>query len=224
MTRTHRSPRQTLALRARRSLSLRARPVLEASLLSIAGAALLAACANPAVDARIEALGEEPLPDLADFQYHRAGQPCVLCHGEYEEEEPIMSIGGTIYQKAGSLLPADRVTVLVWDSSGDANLPRSAVTNCVGNFFFTKEEFNPVFPLHVEVSYEVVGSDDPRKQPMATRIGREGSCAGCHSEPPSELGSVTQASPGHVFASPNADTEFPPIAADCPVPPPTEAL
>ena len=39
--------------------------------LVLALAPLAAACANPAVDARIEELGEEPNPDLTDFQYHR---------------------------------------------------------------------------------------------------------------------------------------------------------
>ena len=182
--------------------------------LVLALAPLAAACANPAVDARIEELGEEPNPDLTDFQYHRAGQPCVLCHGEYEEEEPIMSVGGTIFQTRQKRIPVDGAVVRVWDSSGEA--ARTTTTNCVGNFWFPKEEWDPLFPLHVEVEYTVLVDGNPTKkiQPMAGRIGRDGSCAACHAD-----SKPTQGTPGRVFCTADETAAFPSIPADCPIQP-----
>jgi hypothetical protein len=174
-----------------------------------------ASCANPVADDRIEALGDEPLPDLEDFQFHRAGQPCVLCHGEYEAEGPIMSVGGTIYRSQLSKVPVEGATVRIWDAFG-ATWETS--TNCVGNFWVEKEDFDPAFPLHVEVEYLVVGDEIPQSQPMTSRIGRDGSCAGCHMD----LASPTQYSPGRVYASSNPAHVFPPISSLCPVPPPQE--
>jgi len=180
-------------------------------------AACVIGCANPAVDDRIEALGEEPLPDLNDFSYHRPGQPCVLCHGEYEEEDPIMSIGGTVFQTPKKRIPVENARVRVWDSSGEP--PRDKLTNCVGNFWFTKEEWNPLFPLHIEIEYQLEGDDDFRVQPMLSRVGRDGSCAGCHQDTPEPN---TQYSPGRVYCTQDEATKFRRIREDCPVPPPVE--
>lgn len=185
-----------------------------------AGAAGATGCANPIVDDRIEALGDEPLPDLEDFQYHRAGQPCVLCHGEYEAEGPIMSVGGTIYRSRQSRVPVEGALVKMWDAFGATH---TAVTNCVGNFWVEKDVFDPAFPVHVEVEYflaEELEKDEPKAkvQPMASRVSRDGSCAGCHQDLPT----ATQFSPGRVFASPDEAAIFPPISANCPVPPPQE--
>ena len=183
--------------------------------LLISTVALLAACANPAVEARIEALGEEPNPDLQDFQYHRPGQPCVLCHGEYEEEEPIMSLGGTIYQRLDDAMPVDGAKVIVYDSSGDP--PRTATTNCVGNFWFAKEDYDPLFPVHVEVRYPLADGTE-RLTPMNSRIGRDGSCASCHVIVGDKL--HTQSSPGRVFCTEDPTLFIKPVRTDCPVPPP----
>jgi hypothetical protein len=172
-------------------------------------------CANPVVDDEIDALGDEPLPDLEDFQFHRAGQPCVLCHGEYEAEGPIMSVGGTIYRSKLSKVPVEAAKVRIWDAFGAF---WETSTNCVGNFWVEKEDFDPAFPLHVEVAYKLEGEDLLKAQPMASRIGRDGSCAGCHQDIPSP----SQYSPGRVYASPDATDVFPPISSTCPVPPPQD--
>jgi len=190
-----------------------------ASLLLVAALGVLAVvaagCANPIADDRIEALGDEPLPDLEDFQYHRAGQPCVLCHGEYESEGPIMSVGGTIYRTRASRVPVEGARVKIWDAFGETY---EAITNCVGNFWVEKDVFDPSFPLHVEVSYVLQGDDEPKSQPMTSRVSRDGSCAGCHQDLPQP----TQYSPGRVFASNSEDDEFPAVSPNCPVPPPQE--
>ena len=169
-------------------------------------------CANPVVDDKIEALGDEPLPDLEDFQFHRAGQPCVLCHGEYESEGPIMSVGGTIYRSKLSKVPVEGAIVRIWDSFGAT---WETTTNCVGNFWVEKEDFDPAFPLHVEVAYQLEGGGPLKAQPMASRISRDGSCAGCHQD----IASPTQYSPGRVYASPNPADEFIPISTPAGDPP-----
>jgi len=172
-------------------------------------------CANPVVDDKIDLLGDEPLPDLEDFQFHRAGQPCVLCHGEYEAEGPMMSVGGTVYRSKLSKVPVEGAMVRMWDAFGAF---AEAKTNCVGNFWIEKEDFDPAFPLHVEVVYQLAAAGPLKTQPMASRISRDGSCAGCHQD----LASPTQFSPGRVYASPNPADEFPAISSLCPVPPPQD--
>ncbi|MEJ7732392.1 MAG: hypothetical protein WKG00_24705 [Polyangiaceae bacterium] len=201
--------RSLVALRRSGSCRLLA-PVLFGVLLAGAWG-----CANPVIDDKIEALGDEPLPDLEDFQFHRAGQPCVLCHGEYESEGPLMSVAGTLYQSRASKVPVENATVRIWDSFGAT---WETTTNCVGNFWVEKEDFDPAFPLHVEVVYQLAGAGPPKAQPMATRISRDGSCAGCHQD----IASPTQFSPGRVYASPNPADAFPPISSTCPVIPPQD--
>jgi hypothetical protein len=174
-------------------------------------ACLALGCANPAVDSRIEALGEEPNPDLQDFQYHRPGQPCVLCHGEYEEEDPVMSVGGTIFQTPMNRLPVEGAVIRIWDSAGET---RTATTNCVGNFWIPKEEWDPLFPLHVEVEYQAAGSDTFRVEPMATRISRDGSCATCHQDMTPK---TQQYTPGWVYCTVDPTFQFRPVSQDCPV-------
>lgn len=154
-----------------------------------------AACGNRAIDSRIEALGPEA-PGIAPSEFHRPGQPCVLCHSDYEGAEPEISVGGTIFgtpSKDGSLpVVVEKAVVTLVDSEGEV---RTATTNCAGNFFLTKEQWNPSFPLKVEVNYP--DPADPTRirpaLPMQSRISRDGSCAGCHH------GQRTQASPGFVF-------------------------
>jgi hypothetical protein len=180
-------------------------------------------CGNPAVDARIEALGEEN-PNVEPSQYHRPGQPCVLCHSEYEGEEPLMSVGGTIFGTSGERVPVEGVIVKMWDSSGSYF---EAVTNCIGNFYVEKEKWDPNFPLHVEMEYPVPGAVDPetgqtetRVISMGTRISRDGSCAGCHVDNKLDM-SATQGSPGRVYCVDQATADadaivFKPPSASCP--------
>lgn len=188
-----------------------------AALLGLAGLA----CGNRAVDAKIEALGPED-PGVSPSEYHRPGQPCLLCHGEYGGASPPMSIAGTIFATpAGdgeSPIPAEGALVSVTDSFGRVF---QATTNCTGNFFFEKSQ-NPAFPLHAEIECKPGGglgcsstdfNDGCDRQVMTTRISRDGSCAGCH------VGNRSQGSPGWVFCS--LEQTSPPFqrpGPDCPGP------
>src|SRR5262245_45902070 len=114
---------------------------------SVILSALLAGCGNPTVDDEIAALGEEK-EGVPPSQYHRPGQPCVLCHGPYEGADPEMSLAGTIYATAAEPVAIEGARVLVTDSVG---MKVEKSTNCAGNFFWTAEEYAPSFPLKVEI-------------------------------------------------------------------------
>jgi hypothetical protein len=51
-----------------------------------------------------------------------------------------------------------------------------APTNSVGNFYIDKEEWDPVFPVKVEVYRK----DVAKPATMNSTIGRDGGCATCH--------------------------------------------
>jgi hypothetical protein len=112
-----------------------------------------------------EAKGEEPGPT------HRRGQPCLTCHGGKGPGSPEFSVAGTVYAVRGGSDVAPGVTVVITDLDGRS---KSVVTNRAGNFFIEKEQWDPVFPLHVRLE----GGDKPKE--MISRIGGNGSCASCH--------------------------------------------
>jgi hypothetical protein len=180
--------------------------------LALAAAGLwLAGCANPVVDDQIDALGPE-VPGVAPSEFHRPGQPCVLCHGEYGGAEPEMSIGGTIFavparNARSHPVPVKNATVTLTDTTGD---PVTTRTNCVGNFFFEREKYNPSFPIRAVVEVEVPGTSEKIRKVMATRISRDGSCAGCHQ------GAQGETSPGWVWMVDAEVNPFPEPDASCP--------
>ncbi|MRG96781.1 hypothetical protein [Polyangium spumosum] len=185
------------------------RTVLASSLFALS---LVLGCGNRAVDERITQLGEED-PNVPVGEFHRPGQPCVLCHGEYLRENPIMSVGGTIYAyptktREEKPLPVEGVKVKLTDSFGEQF---EVSTNCAGNFFIEKEAWNPAFPLRAEIEYPVPGElESTKRVVMSTRISRDGSCAGCHTDNP------TQGSPGWVYcAETQTDPPFPPQSPSC---------
>lgn len=189
----------------------RSRAALPVALAAAALGALVAGCGNPAVDARLTALGEEK-PGVEPSEFHRPGQPCVLCHSKYEGAHPEISVGGTIFgspAKVKGELPVavENAVVTLTDAEG---VVRTATTNCAGNFFLTKEMWNPSFPLRVEVAYQAPGGDVGEMRPappMSSRINRDGSCGSCHN------GLTSQGSPGFVFCEEAPEVPFkPPLA------------
>ena len=56
-----------------------------------------------------------------------------------------------------------------------------------GNFFISKDEFDPAYPVRAELwGPAAPGSEDiVQLIPMSTRIGRDGSCGTCHVDPAS---------------------------------------
>jgi hypothetical protein len=176
----------------------------------IALACVLAAagCGDAFRDPQIEALGGE-FPGTTPSQFHRPGQPCVLCHDSYEGAEPELSIGGTLFyfppDGAGFPVTTPGFVVSIVDSKGKSF---NAEVNCFGNFFIEKSVFEPAYPILTEVLQRDEETGELRtNQQMNSRIGRDGSCAACHVDPKSWL------SPGPVFVA-GAPEDFDPPAPD----------
>src|SRR5690606_33596927 len=94
------------------------RAALSIPLVAALAALGATACGDPVLDARIEALGGE-VDGVEPGEFHRPGQPCVLCHGKYGGEEPEMSVGGTIFaipttpDNENEVIPVEGVKVLL---------------------------------------------------------------------------------------------------------------
>jgi hypothetical protein len=161
------------------------RPVMLSALL--AAAALLGAChPDPVHSDKVAAQGPED-PGIPTGPLHRAGQPCLVCHGDAGPASMVMSFAGTLYQDSKSRKPLEGAIVQVFDSAGHKT---ATATNCMGNFFIQKRSFDPVWPAWVQVQY----AGQPVQ--MNSPIFRDGSCADCHHDPPS------RASAGHVYYAP----------------------
>jgi len=139
--------------------------------VAIVVAAILAACGDPVHSNEVDALGPEK-NGVSPGPNHRPGQPCVICHGSSGPASPQFAIGGTIYLVKGQPDPAPGVTVKITDSRGQT---RTATTNKVGNFYILASDWDPLPPHTVELGY--TGGYTAN---MGTKIGRDGSCAGCH--------------------------------------------
>jgi hypothetical protein len=146
-----------------------------AALVSCVASLLAAAsCVDATHDAQVQALGGEA-PGVPPGPNHRAGQPCVLCHGEAGPASALFSVAGTVYETQGQTAPAVGADVMLVDSNGK---PFTARTNSVGNFFLTPSAYAPTFPLKVTVQQGML------MLPMLGVVGRDGSCAACHANPP----------------------------------------
>jgi len=93
-------------------------------------------------------------------------------------------VAGTIYGALDSPAVLAGVGVTLADESGAIH---TASTNSAGNFYIAASDWQPTFPLRVVIDYGGITA------PMSTIIGRDGSCAGCHYDPPSRI------SPGRVY-------------------------
>lgn len=148
-------------------------------------ALVAAACASPTNDEAYEALGGELAGIKPETEWHRPGQPCLVCHGDYIGDSPTMLVGGTIYASRSNVSAdhspfANGAVVEITNAQGNSI---SRTTNCTGNFWV--EEDNPegwvaAFPLFAAVTCPSPDGGEPRRVVMGTRIGRDGSCASCH--------------------------------------------
>lgn len=166
------------------------------------------ACSDPVTSGAINALpGENPNAPVGEF--HRAGQPCVVCHspsGPASSDD--FSIGGTVFAQPQNAVGVDQATVAMTDTTGSQF---TTTTNCVGNFFVKKSDWDPSFPIFVRVFKNGLS------RTMQGQIGRERSCANCHSDPdPSTAQEFSNV--GHISLFTQADSP-PPPATGCPVSP-----
>lgn len=178
-----------------------------AATFGIAAIALLS-CSDPILDGGVEAQGNETA-NIPQGQYHRAGQPCTVCHqkGGPASGAPFV-VAGTVFAQPARQVGVGSAEVRMTDAEGTKYV---AKTNCVGNFFVKPEEWNPHFPILVEISKNNV------RRSMRSPIGREGSCGGCHAfeltprDPFSQL--------GHIYLYAADEPGSPEGAADCEVDP-----
>lgn len=166
------------------------------------------ACTDPVLDDAIDALGNET-EGVEKGEYHRAGQPCVTCHqqGGPASDAPF-TIAGTVFAQPKRQIGVEGVEVRMTDAEGTKYI---AKTNCVGNFFVKSSEWDPRFPVLVEIAKNNV------RRAMQSPIGRDPSCAGCHSfdipvaDPTSQV--------PHIYLYSGDEPGSPEGAADCPVDP-----
>lgn len=158
---------------------------------------------DPVHDSAVKALGGDT--DLPASEFHRPGQPCVLCHSDKGPAESKFALGGTLYYLPPGKdepVPVDGAEVIIVDAY---KRETRLITNCRGNFFLRDcgetcppprinepAEFGSiVYPFTVGVQKKL--GDRVIYKPMQGHVGREPSCAACHKDPP------FFDSPGHVY-------------------------
>jgi hypothetical protein len=148
---------------------------------SLALAVALGGC-DPVHSDAIDALGGEA-PGVRKGPLHRPGQPCTTCHDGELGDPPEFTVAGTIYKNAGDPAPAVGATVSITSASGKMF---DTITNEAGNFYVQPSQFQPGYPIKVAVTFGEITVK------MTSEIGRNGSCAKCHTEPagPTSAGQV----------------------------------
>jgi len=172
---------------------------------SLVAAAAMGSCADPVHDLQVKALGGEK-DGVPTGEYHRAGQPCLVCHGGLGPASSEFLVAGTVFH--GKYKPVGELGVAIELVDANGSRPARILTNCVGNFSITAADWAqpaPSYPLLVAIRKP--NSNDV--QVMNSHIGREGSCNACHRDP------ISFDTPGHIFLY-NDENATP---ADCPVSP-----
>ncbi|HTQ46240.1 MAG TPA: hypothetical protein VMI75_25970 [Polyangiaceae bacterium] len=155
-------------------------------LLVVALAPVAACDLDPVHASLVSQLGPEA-PGIPKGPFHRAGQPCVVCHGDDGPASVKFAVAGTVFygpgtrtDSNGNLIPligAGSVNVYIEDGSGSM-LP-AVQTNCVGNWWIKSSDLGTLqFPLLVSISGPTLNGVQSR--PMTSQIGREPSCGMCH--------------------------------------------
>ena len=186
---------------------------LPVAMVILAVGAVAACTTDPVHQAEVDALGAEA-SNIPQGQYHRAGQPCAVCHGAEGPAKTQFSIAGTVFQGPGTqsaLIGAGNVTVSLED---DAQSRFEVTTNCVGNFWVNPSDWNPQFPVLVAIA------SGSTTQTMLSHIGRDASCGQCHQLQTYQGAVNYYRTPGTIFVQ---RTDDPNNKGDpsCPVQPPT---
>lgn len=152
-------------------------PSISSSIAALAFFAMLAfthvAC-DPVRSDQIAALGGEA-PGVGPGPEHRPGQPCLLCHDGKLGDPREFAVAGTVFRRADDREPASGVVVHLVGANGSTH---DATTNAAGNFYVLPAQWTPAYPMFVSLDSEGIIVK------MKTHIGRDGSCAGCHFDPP----------------------------------------
>jgi len=144
--------------------------------------------ADPVQSDAISALGKEK---GSANEFHRAGQPCGLCHQKGGSAPSDFSIAGTIFAAPNSLVGVEAARIDLVDANKTSPpLATPIITNCVGNFFIRRSDWDPAFPVSVRVT------KGGTSRTMNSQISRTSSCADCHkaqvplADPFSSLGPI----------------------------------
>jgi hypothetical protein len=163
---------------------------------ALAFGTVLGGC-DPVHSDSVDSLGPED-PNVRKGPTHRPGQPCLECHGgDGPASRPIFTAAGTIFHDHDTRVGVEGAHVTMRDAAGKTV---TALTNSVGNFYLTQDQWDPAYPVTVGVCAEpcctnacdATDINQPYKL-HKTHIGRNGSCGGCHTDPEGV------ASPGHIF-------------------------
>ncbi len=165
-------------------------------------------CADPVLSDEVKAQGNET-SGIDKGEFHRAGQPCTTCHQEGGPASDFpYTVAGTVFAQPRRQVGVEGAEVRMTDADGTKHI---AKTNCVGNFFVTAAEWQPKFPILVEVAKNKVSRS------MRSPIGRNASCAGCHSSELEVADPLSQV--GHVYLFATDEPGSPEGAGDCSVDP-----
>ena len=136
--------------------------------------ALVPGCTpDPVQHDAVKALGKESAGGPNEF--HRAGQPCATCHQAGGDADTDFSVGGTIFAGPDNLIGVEGARIDLVDANGTSPpIVKPVLTNCVGNFFVLRSDWDPAFPIAVRVTKGGV------TRTMRSPIGRASSCADCH--------------------------------------------
>lgn len=141
-------------------------------------------------------------PDTGRYDtgpYHRAGFPCVTCHGGlWWQPTPAFELAGTVYQRSSGGAASGNAAIEIKDASGHAF---TAHTNSAGNFFVVvagskaqqQGEGRSEIPWRLDFPLSVRVRASGVDQPMRSRVWNERSCAACHT------GNPSAASNGRIF-------------------------
>jgi hypothetical protein len=142
--------------------------------VGVLASVVVSGCSSDPVESdAIKALGKETAGGPSEF--HRAGQPCGLCHQANGQADTDFSVAGTIFAGPNNLIGVDGARVDLVDSAGTSPpLTTKVITNCVGNFWVLRSEWDPAFPIAVRVTKNGVS------RTMQSQISRASSCADCH--------------------------------------------
>jgi hypothetical protein len=178
--------------------------------LSVLTAVVGMACRDPVISDAKDELGDEDSA-ISPGPYHRAGQPCLVCHSERGGETEF-TVAGTIFASATRQVGVDGAEIRMTDADGTQHTTK---TNCVGNFFVKPNEWVPKFPVLVAVA------KGGTRRSMQSVIGRDGSCAHCHSlnvEKSATGAAVDPKKVAQVYLFGGDEPSAPNGALDCPAP------
>ena len=132
--------------------------------------------------------------------------------GDERGGETEFTVAGTIFASATRQVGVDGAEIRMTDADGTQHTTK---TNCVGNFFVKPNEWVPKFPVLVAVA------KGGTRRSMQSVIGRDGSCAHCHSlnvEKSATGAAVDPKKVAQVYLFGGDEPSAPNGALDCPAP------